>query len=162
MERKGTGYFFWVLTIAAKSFQCKVSYQGKLNSTQCSFNIWGLKKDIEMFLPVAKGLQYYTEVAIKDLKVCYIGADDFRVFKREYFKGFAKGLEVSLQKALLEMKINEKYELAIISVPAVVQEKYEGSVYVMNSTFKGRSPEGYAIGYKHGLKYDVEKKNLIQ
>ena len=40
------------------------------------------------------------EETLRDLKECYIGDVDFRVYKRSWCQGFAEGIELQLKNSL--------------------------------------------------------------
>lgn len=161
LNEKSSGYFHWVLRSLVKSFSCMTSYKGKINSDTCEFDIWGLPDDVELCLPVAEGLLFYLKNMLLDLKDCYIGLEDFRVFKREYYQGFAQGLKVKLEKAYLEMHLDQKYELAVTEVPAIVQESFKKGLRTINTSYSNFSEDGYNLGKKHGSQYDIDRNDLI-
>lgn len=117
--------------------------------------------DVELCLPVAEGLLFYLKNMLLDLKDCYIGLEDFHVFKREYYQGFAQGLKVKLEKAYLEMNIDQKYELAVTEVPAIVQESFKKGLRTINTSYSSFSEDGYNLGKKHGSQYDIDRNDLI-
>lgn len=159
LQGRSSGYFAWVLKVLVKSFRCKTSYVGKVNTNNCKFVLWGLPDDIQLCLPIAEGLLFYLNNMMRDLQKCYIGMEDFRIFKREYYRGFATGLSKSLEKAYLEMHVDKKYEVAIIGVPAIVEETYESNVTKVKPKFSvQKSADGYILGKKHGTEYDVDCK----
>ena len=162
LEMRGSGYIIWVLNILSKHFRCKSSFIGKINRNDCIFIIWGLKEDVDILKPVAEGIIYYLNNNLDDLKACYIAAIDFRVFKREYLHGFSIGLDTTLQKVLIDMNIDKKYELAIVGVPAVVESLYESKVRQTKVSYSIYSYDAYNLGIKDGRKYDIEKKHLLQ
>ncbi len=161
LENQGWGYSIWTLNRLAENFRCKAGYVGRINS-KCIFVLYGLKDDVEICKPIAEALLYYLNNNIEDLKRCYIGYEDFRIFKRDYFSGFAAGLENALKQAFLEMKVDMKYELAVVGVPAVVEEIYAKKVNKKSSNFTSFSNDGYTLGKKHGSNYDVKQKNLLK
>ena len=162
LKNKGIGYIHWTLNSLAESFQCNTSYIGRINSTDTEFSIIGLKEDVELCLPVAEGIVYYLNSMLEDLKECYIGSEDFRVFRRSYLSGFAEGLKQQLTQARLEMKLDQKYELAIIEVPAVVQEYVELKVETVKHKNLHVDINAWHLGRKHGLEYDIDRKDLLE
>lgn len=162
LQRKSSGYAHWVLRALSEAFRCKSAYRGKINTNQCTFVLTGLKNDIEILRPLAEGILYYLDSAISDLQECYIGDVDFRVFKRNYYDGFSDGLKKALDRSLLEMNINEKYELAIVGIPEAVTQYYASKTKMVQTHFKNAGDEGYALGYTHGKEYDVNRKDLIE
>lgn len=161
LEETGTGYFIWILKVVAEHFQCKAFFNGKINRNDCRFGMYGLKEDVDVARIVAEGLLYYINHMLTDLKECYIGDVDFRVYKRDYIDGFSNGLETALDKALIEMHVDKKYELAVIGVPAVVEEVANSNIKKVKSKFHGVSMDGYNLGQKHGSQYDINTKNLV-
>ena len=163
LQGQSSGYFVWVLQVLVKSFRCKTSYIGKINTNNCKFKLWGLPDDIQLCLPVAEGLLFYLDNMLQDLQKCYVGSEDFRIFKREYYRGFSAGLMESLEKAYLEMNVDKKYEIAVIGVPAIVEEAYKSKVTIVKSKFLDqRDDNGYILGKKHGAEYDMDRKDLIE
>lgn len=163
LQGQSSGYFVWVLQVLVKSFRCKTSYIGKINTNNCKFELWGLPDDIHLCLPVAEGLLFYLDNMLQDLQKCYVGSEDFRIFKREYYRGFSAGLMESLEKAYLEMNVDKKYEIAVIGVPAIVEEAYKSKVTIVKSKFSvQRDDDGYILGKKHGTEYDMDRKDLIE
>lgn len=160
LQGQSSGYFIWVLQVLAKSFRCKTAYVGKLNTNKCKFTLWGLSDDIQLCLPVAEGLLFYLDNMLSDLKECYVGIEDFRIFKREYYRGFAAGLSECLEKAYLDMQVDKKYEIAVIGVPAIVDEIYADNVTTVKPKFSAsRCNAGYILGRKHGAEYDAVHKD---
>lgn len=162
LKRKSYGYAGWVLNELSEAFRCKASYSGKINTNKCIFFLTGLKNDIEILKPLAEGILYYLDSTIRDLQECYIGEVDFRIYKRNYCYGFSEGLKRALERSLLEMNINEKYELAIVGIPEVVTQYYASKIKKVQSNFQNKNHEGYALGYAHGTEYDVNRKDLIE
>ena len=162
LKGQSSGYFIWVLKELAQSFRCKASYKGKVNTNKCEFRLWGLPNDIQLCLPIAEGLLFYLNNMLHDLQNCYVGSEDFRIFKREYYRGFKAGLSESLDKAYLEMHVDKKYEIAILGVPALVEETYANKVLTVKSKFLASiNDDGYILGKKHGTEYDIARKDLI-
>ncbi len=161
LDTKSMGYCHWILRVLAKHFRCKTFYIGKINTNNCTFGFYGLEDDLKIIMPIAEALVKYLDNKIKDLKECYVYDTDFRKFKRSYLSGFADGLDSILNQALLEMKINEKYEIAVIGVPVIVQEYYEKNINHKKSSTNDTSYEGYELGKKDGRRYDVKQNNLL-
>ena len=162
LDIRSTGYCIWVLKTLAKHFRCKAFYIGKINTNQCRFGFYGLKDDLNIIIPIAEALLKYLDKKIKDLKKDYAVCGDFRVFKRSYLEGFAKGLEDVLNRALLEMKIEEKYEVAVLDVPMIVQDYYEKHINHKKSTISWTSFEVYELGKSDGKRYDVRQSDLLE
>lgn len=116
LEHTGIGYIHWVLNVLAKYFQCETSYAGKINKNDVKFYIVGLQSDVDVCVPVAECVVYYLNSMLKDIQECYVGDTDFRIFKKDYCKGFANGLEQQLEQSLIEMNLHPKYELAVVGV----------------------------------------------
>ncbi len=162
LKQKASGYMIWAINHLVESFQCKSYYYGKINSNDATFGIVGLKSDVELCIPVVEGLVYYLKSTVDDLQDCYIGYSDFRIYKRDYLSGFANGLKAVLDKSLLEMNLDKKYELAVIDVPAVVKNWFDEKVNIKSSHHFDRSdPTAYDLGYEHGLEYNASRKDLL-
>ncbi len=161
LDIKSTGYCHWVLRVLAKHFRCRTYYRGKINANNCTFGFYGLEDDLKIIMPIAEALVKYLDNNLKDLKECYIYDIDFRKFKRSYFSGFADGLDSILNQALLEMKIDEKYEVAIIGVPAIVEDYFEKNIRHVKSSTSDTSEEGYELGNRDGRRYDIKQNNLL-
>ena len=100
---------------------------------------------------------------LKDIQECYVGDVDFRIFKKDYCKGFANGLEQQLEQSLIEMNLHPKYELAVVGVPTVVKEWANKKIKVTKS--KSRyvtNEEAYKLGNQHGLEYKVKRTDLLE
>lgn len=161
LEHTGIGYIHWVLNVLAKYFQCETSYAGKINKNDAKFYIIGLQSDVDVCVPVAEGVVYYLNSMLKDIQECYVG--DFRIFKKDYCKGFANGLEQQLEQSLIEMNLHPKYELAVVGVPTVVKEWANKKIKVTKS--KSRyvtNEEAYKLGNQHGLEYKVKRTDLLE
>jgi hypothetical protein len=106
---------------------------------------------------------YDLESKMKDIQECYVGDVDFRIFKKDYCKGFANGLEHQLEQSLIEMNLHPKYELAVVGVPTVVKEWANKKIKVTKS--KSRyvtNEEAYKLGNQHGLEYKVKRTDLLE
>ena len=104
----------------------------------------------------------YWEDTLLDLKECYIGEVDFRIFKRNWCKGFASGIKTQLDKGFIELKEEEKFEVSIIDLHPVVKEYVEKNVITNTSHFKRNSNEGYELGIAMGSKYNFMNKKGIE
>ena len=152
----------WVLNVLSKYFGCKSAYSGKINTNHCSFSIYGLKDDLEILFPIANAIIQYLNYNLKMLKECYIGEMDFRIYKRDYISGFSEGLKQGLNKSVLEMNLDKKYEVMITEIPAQVEKMYVDNVKIIKSKFKkSQSPNAFELGKKHGVDYDINNANLI-
>lgn len=163
LEHTGIGYIHWVLNVLAKYFQCETSYAGKINGNDVRFYIFGLRSDIDVCVTVAEGMVYYLNSMLKDIQKCYVGDVDFRIFKKDYCKGFANGLKQKLEQSLIEMNLHPKYELAVVGVPTVVKEWANKKIKVTKS--KSRyvtNEEAYKLGNQHGLEYKVKRTDLLE
>ena len=158
LEHTGIGYIHWVLYALAKYFQCETSYAGKINKNDARFYIIGLQSDVDVCVPVAEGMVYYLNSMLNDVQKCYVGDVDFRIFKKDYCKGFANGLEHQLEQSLIEMNLQPKYELAVVGVPAVVKEWANKVTYKVVRI----NVEAYKLGNQHGLEYEVERTDLLE
>lgn len=161
LANKGCGYIHFVLKVLANSFQCETTYTGKLNRNDAEFHIVGLKGDVDLCIPVAEGMIYYLNEVLNDLKASYIGDDDFRVFKRDYCRGFAFGLKQQLEQGLIEMQLDSKYEVAVVGVPAVVSEWVDKKVIHKKARYQKETAEAYKLGERHGREYDLSRHDLI-
>ena len=163
LEHTGIGYIHWVLNVLAKYFQCETSYAGKINVNDVRFYIFGLRSDIDVCVTVAEGMVYYLNSMLKDIQKCYVGDVDFRIFKKDYCKGFANGLEQQLEQSLIEMNLHPKYELAVVGVPAVVEEWANKKIKCKKSKSRYETnEEAYKLGNQHGLEYEVRRTDLLE
>jgi len=87
---------------------------------------------------------------------------DFRIFKRNWCKGFASGIKTQLDKGFIELKEEEKFEVSIIDLHPVVKEYVEKNVITNTSHFKRNSNEGYELGIAMGSKYNFMNKKGIE
>ena len=110
-----------------------------------------------MFFPVLD----YLERTIIELKECYIGDVDFRVYKRDYFRGFAKGIEQQLKNSFIDMNIDKKYELILTDLhPAVVDYvKEKMKIRTLKTNYTNESEDAYELGLKEGSKYNLQDNN---
>lgn len=163
LEHTGIGYIHWVLNVLAKYFQCETSYAGKINKNDARFYIIGLQPDVDVCMPVAEGMVYYLNSILKDVQKCYVGDVDFRIFKKDYCKGFANGLKHQLEQSLIEMNLQSKYELAVVGVPAVVKEWANKKITFKKSKSRCETNvEAYKLGNQHVLEYEVERTDLLE
>lgn len=163
LEHTGIGYIHWVLNVLAKYFQCETSYSGKINGNDVKFYIFGLQSDVDVCVTVAEGMVYYLNSMLKDIQKCYVGNVDFRIFKKDYCKGFADGLKQKLEQSLIEMNLHPKYELAVVGVPAVVEEWANKKIKCKKSKSRYETCVGaYKLGNQHGLEYEVKKTDLLE
>ena len=97
------------------------------------------------------------ERTIKELKECYIGDMDFRVYKRDYCRGFAKGIEQQLKNSFIDMNIDKKYELILTDLhPAVVDYvKTQMKIRTVKTNYTSESEDAYELGVKDGIKYNL-------
>lgn len=161
LKQKGCGYIHWVLSTLVKYYQCETGFRGKINSNDVSFVIIGLQADIDMCLPVAEGLCYYLNSMLSDLKECYIGTMDFRIFKRDYLSGFSEGLASQLRKSIDDL--DPKYALAVIDVPEVVKTWTNDKLNYTKSKFvEENDANAWYLGQKHGSEYDISRLDLIE
>ena len=163
LEHTGIGYIHWVLNVLAKYFQCETSYAGKINKNDAKFYIIGLQSDVDVCVSVAEGVVHYLNSMLKDIQECYVGDVDFRIFKKDYCKGFANGLKQKLEQSLIEMNLQPKYELAVVGVPAVVKEWANKNTTITKSKSRYETCVGaYKLGNQHGLEYEVKRTDLLE
>lgn len=161
LKQNGCGYIHWVLKSLAQYYQCETGFKGRINSNNVRFFIIGLQEDVDMCLPVAQGLIYYLNSMLSDLKECYIGTKDFRIFKRDYLRGFSKGLSDQLQKSM--DGVDPKYALAVIGVPEVVKTWASDTLQYKKSKFvQDEDVSAWYLGQKHGIEYDITRLDLIE
>ncbi len=159
-EKKYTAYLCWTLNYIAKYCQTHAFYSGKLNS-KANLGIIGFKDDITLCKEISLPILNYMEDTLIDLKQCYIGEVDFRVFKRNWCKGFAQGIKTQLDKGFIELKEEEKFEISIIDLHPVVKEYVDRNLNTKTSHFKRNSNEGYELGVAMGSKYNFNDKRGI-
>lgn len=160
-EKKYTAYLVWTLMSIAEYCQTQGFYNGKLNS-KAYLGIIGFKDDITLCKEIALPILDYMEDTLIDLRSCYIGEVDFRVFKRNWCEGFAQGIKTQLDKGFIELKEEEKFEVSIIDLHPVVKEYVEKNVITNTSHFKRNSNEGYELGIAMGSKYNFMNKKGIE
>ena len=160
-EKKYTAYLSWTLIHIAKYCQTHAFYIGKLNS-KANLGIIGFKDDIILCKEIALPILDYMEDTLLDLKECYIGDVDFRIFKRNWCKWFASGIKTQLDKGFIELKEEEKFEVSIIDLHPVVKEYVDKNVNAKKSHFKRNSDEGYELGVAMGSKYNFMNKKGIE
>lgn len=152
-EKKYTAYLVWTLMSIAEYCQTQGFYNGKLNS-KAYLGIIGFKDDITLCKEIALPILDYMEDTLIDLRSCYIGEVDFRVFKRNWCEGFASGIKTQLDKGFIELKEEEKFEVSIIDLHPTVKAYVENALISKTSHFKRNSNEGYELGIAMGSKYN--------
>lgn len=160
-EKKYTAYLVWTLMSIAEYCQTQGFYNGKLNS-KAYLGIIGFKDDITLCKEIALPILDYMEDTLIDLRSCYIGEVDFRVFKRNWCKGFALGIKTQLDKGFIELKEEEKFEVSIIDLHPTVKAYVENALISKTSHFKRNSNEGYELGIAMGSKYNFMNKKGIE
>lgn len=160
-EKKYTAYLVWTLMSIAEYCQTQGFYNGKLNS-KAYLGIIGFKDDITLCKEIALPILDYMEDTLIDLRSCYIGEVDFRVFKRNWCEGFASGIKTQLDKGLIELKEEEKFEVSIIDLHPTVKAYVENALISKTSHFKRNSNEGYELGIAMGSKYNFMNKKGIE
>ena len=160
-EKKYTAYLVWTLNHIAKYCQTQASYIGKLNS-KANLGIIGFKDDITLCKEIALPILDYMEDTLIDLRSCYIGEVDFRVFKRNWCEGFAQGIKTQLDKGFIELKEEEKFEVSIIDLHPTVKTYIDNNYKTTTSHFKRNSNEGYELGIAMGSKYNFMNKKGIE
>ena len=124
--------------------------------------IIGFTDDITLCKEIALPILDYMEEALLDLKECYIGNIDFRIFKRNWCEGFALGIKTQLDKGFIELKEEEKFEVSIIDLHPTVKAYVENALISKTSHFKRNSNEGYELGIAMGSKYNFMNKKGIE
>lgn len=160
-EKKYTAYLVWTLMSIAEYCQTQGFYNGKLNS-KAYLGIIGFKDDITLCKEIALPILDYMEDTLIDLRSCYIGEVDFRVFKRNWCEGFASGIKTQLDKGFIELKEEEKFEVSIIGLHPTVKAYVENALISKTSHFKRNSNEGYELGIAMGSKYNFMNKKGIE
>lgn len=160
-EKKYTAYLVWTLMSIAEYCQTQGFYNGKLNS-KAYLGIIGFKDDITLCKEIALPILDYMEDTLIDLRSCYIGEVDFRVFKRNWCEGFASGIKTQLDKGFIELKEEEKFEVSIIYLHPTVKAYVENALISKTSHFKRNSNEGYELGIAMGSKYNFMNKKGIE
>ena len=160
-EKKYTAYLLWTLNHIAKYCQTKAFKDGKMNS-KVYLGIIGFTDDITLCKEIALPILDYMEEALLDLKECYIGNIDFRIFKRNWCEGFALGIKTQLDKGFIELKEEEKFEVSIIDLHPTVKAYVENALISKTSHFKRNSNEGYELGIAMGSKYNFMNKKGIE
>lgn len=160
-EKKYTAYLVWTLMSIAEYCQTQGFYNGKLNS-KAYLGIIGFKDDITLCKEIALPILNYMEDTLIDLRSCYIGEVDFRVFKRNWCEGFASGIKTQLDKGFIELKEEEKFEVSIIDLHPTVKAYVENALISKTSHFKRNSNEGYELGIAMGSKYNFMNKKGIE
>lgn len=160
MDQYYTGYLYWTFREICKYNRVAAYYQGKINS-KCQFKYVGYEKEIAICESIVIPVLDYLERTIKELKECYIGDVDFRVYKRDYCRGFAKGIEQQLKNSFIDMNIDKKYELILTDLhPAVVDYvKEKMKIKTITRNFMGGSEDAYALGLKDGSRYNLQGGN---
>lgn len=160
-EKKYTAYLVWTLMSIAEYCQTQGFYNGKLNS-KAYLGIIGFKDDITLCKEIALPILDYMEDTLIDLRSCYIGEVDFRVFKRNWCEGFASEIKTQLDKGFIELKEEEKFEVSIIDLHPTVKAYVENALISKTSHFKRNSNEGYELGIAMGSKYNFMNKKGIE
>ena len=160
-EKKYTAYLVWTLMSIAEYCQTQGFYNGKLNS-KAYLGIIGFKDDITLCKEIALPILDYMEDTLIDLRSCYIGEVDFRVFKRNWCEGFASGIKTQLDKGFIELKEEEKFVVSIIDLHPTVKAYVENALISKTSHFKRNSNEGYELGIAMGSKYNFMNKKGIE
>lgn len=160
-EKKYTAYLVWTLMSIAEYCQTQGFYNGKLNS-KAYLGIIGFKDDITLCKEIALPILDYMEDTLIDLRSCYIGEVDFRVFKRNWCEGFASGIKTQLNKGFIELKEEEKFKVSIIDLHPTVKAYVENALISKTSHFKRNSNEGYELGIAMGSKYNFMNKKGIE
>lgn len=160
-EKKYTAYLVWTLMSIAEYCQTQGFYNGKLNS-KAYLGIIGFKDDITLCKEIALPILDYMEDTLIDLRSCYIGEVDFRVFKRNWCEGFASWIKTQLDKGFIELKEEEKFEVSIIDLHPTVKAYVENALISKTSHFKRNSNEGYELGIAMGSKYNFMNKKGIE
>lgn len=160
-EKKYTAYLVRTLMSIAEYCQTQGFYNGKLNS-KAYLGIIGFKDDITLCKEIALPILDYMEDTLIDLRSCYIGEVDFRVFKRNWCEGFASGIKTQLDKGFIELKEEEKFEVSIIDLHPTVKAYVENALISKTSHFKRNSNEGYELGIAMGSKYNFMNKKGIE
>lgn len=159
-DQRYTGYLYWTFSVICKYNRVEAYYMGKINS-KCQFKYVGYKKEISMCESVVIPVLDYLERTINELKKCYVGDVDFRVYKREYCRGFAKGIQQQLKNSFIDMNVDEKYELILTnSHPTVLNYiKTQMKVKTVKYNPTGKNKEAYELGVKDGSKYRLNNFN---
>lgn len=166
INQKYTGYLYWTFRNICKYNRVDAYYQGKINS-KCHFKYVGFEKEIAICESIVIPVLDYLERTIKELKECYVGDEDFRVYKRDYCRGFAKGIEQQLKNSFIDMNIDKKYELILTDLhPAVVDYvKTQMKIKITNHNYISKSRDAYGLGLKDGSKYKIKQssseKNIL-
>lgn len=156
LEKKYTGYLVWTLKVLCNNCQCIACYGGKINS-KVSLYIIGFTEDIEITKAIAIPVLDYMEETLSELKECYIGNVDFRVFKRDWCHGFSVGIENQLKNAFIEMKEEKKFELSVIDLHPVLKTYKKKFIVNKTSHFTDTCLIGYDMGLKDGSAYNLER-----
>ena len=84
---------------------------------------------------------------------------DFRVYKRDYCRGFAKGIEQQLKNSFIDMNIEKKYELILTDLhPAVVDYvRTQMKIRTVKTNYTNESEDAYELGLKDGSKYEIKQ-----
>jgi|AKZA01.1.fsa_nt_gi Protein of unknown function (DUF2786). len=163
-----SGYIYYPLQILAEFNRCKALYRGKINTNQCEFTVFGLKKDLDLLSPMCDALILYLNKKIKDLKQNK-NNPDFRIYKKSYLVGFSRGLQEILEANLVEEKAmstmdDAKFELLVVGVPVLVKNYITESIKPETRTpRKGLiAGDAYDRGVSDAKRYSVGSKNLLK
>lgn len=146
------GYYVYPILTLAKHFRCNTLIVGRLNGSDVLLYACGFKEDVELFIPVAKAMIKYLDQTLFDKSTQY----PFKKQKYSYLIGFADGLRSALEESLKELNLEKKYELAVVGVPAVVEEfSLKNATRASMTNWDDIDYFTYAMGYTKGLNYKI-------
>lgn len=160
INQQYTGYLYWTFSAICKYNRVNAYYLGKINS-KCQFVFVGYEKEIAICESIVIPVLDYMERTINELKECYVGNVDFRIYKRDYCRGFVNRIEQQLKNSLIDMNIDEKYELILTDLhPAVVDYvKTQIKIRTVKTNYTDESEDAYELGLKEGSKYNLNNSN---